>query len=83
MISGLDFRLLKAASSPFDKLHLGGLADDKTFAVSYLIESATSSGRFLIEDSTFEIMASLGMFLGTTAKFNPLARSEVSSEDSV
>ena len=61
------------------KLLHGGLDFFKILPPSPLISCTAAAGRFLIPDSTWAIMSSVGIFLGVTAKFPPLDSTDVSS----
>ena len=61
-------RLFIACFSMYVKLLHGGLDFFKILPTSPLISSAATAGRFLIPDSTWAIMSSVGIFLGVTLK---------------
>lgn len=74
MRSLLLYRSFNARLSIDGRLEGGGLAVRSILAMSCLVSSAWSFGRWDIEFSTWEIMVSVGMVFGEIAKLKPLAK---------
>lgn len=70
----LLYRSFNARLSLEGRLEGGGLAVRSILAMSCLVSSALSFGRWDIESSTWEIIVSTGMVLGEMAKLKPLAK---------